>query len=570
MALMRPMLSEAQLRALPSQAEAKFYRACRDQLSDDVLVIHSATWVYKSRDGALQEGEADFTLAFASGGLLTIEVKGGGVAFDAKDGVWSSIDRHGNRHQIKDPMRQASKERFAILDQVKGHPKWRRWPGNKFVSGHGVFFPDVEDTKALVSAERPKEIVGGHGDLTQISGWMGRANEFWSNAEGTQPLGPMGLQLVDEILCGSIEVRPILRSALQDVETERIRLTELQARILRVIGGRRRAVIAGGAGTGKTLIAVEKARQLAGNGNRVLFLCYNRPLADRLATVSRETPLIEVMSFHQFCERRVAQAKSLMGRDLFAEAASAYPGSSAKQKYEVQMPFALALSNEILQDRYDAIVVDEAQDFSDEYWFAIEELLLDPDEGSFYLFNDPNQALYKRHANLPVDEEPFYLTANCRNTQPIHTTAYAFYKGEPVDHPELIGPSVEKLIRETTTDQAKAIESRCRQLLLKEGVAPSDIVVLLANKPKVELYELLNRSHLPSGVEWAFETPGRSKAILVDTVKRFKGLEAAIVVLWLGDDIVDEEQRETLYVGTSRAKSMLCIVGSMIACSVLK
>jgi hypothetical protein len=43
-----------------------------------------------------------------------------------------------------------------------------------------------------------------------------------------------------------------------------------------------------------------------------------------------------------------------------------------------------------------------------------------------------NQALYKRHASLPVKEDPFYLTANCRNTAPVHEKAYAFYKGEPV------------------------------------------------------------------------------------------------------------------------------------------
>ena len=89
MAIMRPILSEEQLRALPSQGEARFYRACRDQLPNDVLVIHSASWAYRDKLHQLREGEADFTLAFPNAGLLTVEVKGGGVAVDATTGTWS-------------------------------------------------------------------------------------------------------------------------------------------------------------------------------------------------------------------------------------------------------------------------------------------------------------------------------------------------------------------------------------------------------------------------------------------------------------------------------------------------
>src|SRR5690349_16732429 len=112
MAKMRPELKEADLVRLASQAEARVYRALRDELSDGVLVLHSLAWAYKTRGGELIEGEADFTIFLKDAGFLTIEVKGGGVAFDATSGVWSSIDRKGVSHQIKDPFRQARKERF--------------------------------------------------------------------------------------------------------------------------------------------------------------------------------------------------------------------------------------------------------------------------------------------------------------------------------------------------------------------------------------------------------------------------------------------------------------------------
>ena len=95
MARMRPELSGADLQALSSSAEARVYQALRDQLPDDVLVVHSLAWTYRAKTGRLVEGEADFTAFFKEAGFLTIEVKGGGVGYDAVSGAWSSIDRKG-------------------------------------------------------------------------------------------------------------------------------------------------------------------------------------------------------------------------------------------------------------------------------------------------------------------------------------------------------------------------------------------------------------------------------------------------------------------------------------------
>lgn len=566
MAIMRPILSDEQLRALPSQAEARFYRACRDQLPDDVLVIHSATWTYRDKLHQLREGEADFTLAFANAGLLTVEVKGGGVAVDARTGTWTSIDRFGTTHKIKDPFRQAQSEKFAILDQLKGHAKWRGWPGKRVLSGHAVFFPDLHDIGPLVHTSRARQIIGGQADLAQLQAWTAQSNAFWRDGQ-EQDLGKRGVMLVEEILCGSVEVRALLRAELAYAEAELVRLTERQARILRIIGGRKRAVIAGGAGTGKTLIAIEKARQLAAQGQAVLLLCYNRPLADVLAQGLANVERLTVMSYHQLCERRIALVRERTGRDLLAEAAASYPGQGERHKFEILMPFALALANDILVgDLFDSVIVDEAQDFSDEYWFGVETLLKNPDQGAFYLFTDRNQAIYRRDAKLPIEDEPFFLTANCRNTTPIHALAYGFYVGTPVDLPELSGPDVDIVQFDNESQQATEIARRVRGLLLDEKVAPADIVVLLAKRPKGALYELLGQHRLPGKTDWSFERrmPG---TILVDTVARFKGLEAPVVILWLGEEIATAEEAETVYVGTSRAKYLMHIVGSTKACA---
>lgn len=397
MARMLPVLSDEQLRALRSRAEARFYEECRRQLPDDILVIYSLNWIYRDGRGSLLEGEADFTIVVPRSGVFAVEVKGGGVSFDAATGRWQSIDRRGNAHDIKDPFRQASNERHALKDQLLGHQLWRRWKGARLTLGHAVMLPDIHDAQRLVSPDRQRDFIGIDTDITALVPWLARLEAFWTRAND-DALTPQGVRLVEEILCSSVEVRPALRAVLDAAEQARIRLTTNQARVLRIIGNRKRAVIAGGAGTGKTLIAVQKARQIAEAAQSVLLLCYNRPLADALAAGVADLPSITVLSFHQLCDRRIAEARQKIGVDLLAEAQAAYPGAGDKHLFEVQMPFALARSNEVLDTKYDALVVDEAQDFSDDYWFAVEELLRDPAQGTFYIFIDENQALYRKHA----------------------------------------------------------------------------------------------------------------------------------------------------------------------------
>ena len=69
---------------------------------------------------------------------------------------------------------------------------------------------------------------------------------------------------------------------LADDDRELLRLTEQQFAVLDRLRRQRRVSISGGAGTGKTVLALEKARRLAREGSGVLLTCFNRPLADNL------------------------------------------------------------------------------------------------------------------------------------------------------------------------------------------------------------------------------------------------------------------------------------------------
>ncbi|WP_429408457.1 NERD domain-containing protein [Paraburkholderia sp. MM5482-R1] len=565
---MIPQLNAEQLKAFPSRAEARFYEACRDGLPEYFVVIYSANWIYRDARGRLNEGEADFTVLSPRGGVLAVEVKGGGVSFDSAIGAWHSVDRNGKRNAIKDPFKQASRERHALLDQIMGHVSWRQWAGERLTIGHAVMLPDIVDPSPLLGPDRQREIVGVNADIQNIAQWYDRVMLFWRQAND-DALGAKGVRLIEDILCRSIEVRPVLRATVDDAEQQRLRLTANQAKVFRVIGGRRRAVVSGGAGTGKTVLAVEKAKALASSGLSVLLLCYNRPLADSLAIGLKDEPLIQAQSYHQLCDRRIRQAHH-KGQDILKEAVEAYPGTGDQHRFDVQLPYALALSADVLDEKFDAVVVDEAQDFSDEYWLGVEMLLRDQENGHLYIFIDENQALYPRKAKLPVEDEPFYLTNNCRNTAPIHEAGYRFYQGSPIDPPELIGQEVIWSALDKVEAQADAVAKRVHHWVQVEGLKREDIAVLVAKRPKGFPYDLLKQRAEATGVGWIFEVHGKEKCVLVDTVARFKGLEAQAVVLWIGDEVVAEANWETVYVGTTRAKTLIAIVGSRDALKVLR
>jgi DNA replication protein DnaC len=82
-------------------------------------------------------------------------------------------------------------------------------------------------------------------------------------------------------------------------------LTQSQFRVLRQLRGHKRATIIGGAGTGKTLLAIEKATQLAEQGFRVLLVCFNRNLKDWITGNLKHSNIV-ICTFHglvQFARR---------------------------------------------------------------------------------------------------------------------------------------------------------------------------------------------------------------------------------------------------------------------------
>jgi hypothetical protein len=561
---MIPLLREEQLAALRSKAEASFYAACRDCLGPDVVVIHSLALLRLTGAGGREDAEADFVILDPAQGIAVVEVKGGGLEFDPANRAWYSAGRDG-QHKIKDPFRQAHDQKRTLIDLVSKTPLFA---GRRFVFAHGAFFPDVNKTDAIRQPGIGAAMVGGRQHLDDLKAWILALFAYWRGQDARcVPPGQAGVALIEKFLSGPIKVRPLIAKEISDEEEIRITLTKQQARLLRALGNRRRALICGGAGTGKTLLALQRARELAGEGLKTLLVCYNRPLADHLKAAALGVGNLDVMTFHQLCEWRVSVALGETGNDFLADAISSYPTGD---RFRIQLPFALALAVEATKLRYDAIIVDEAQDFAAEYWLGLESLITSATDGWFYVFFDHNQAIYAGAPMPPIEDSAFVLTMNCRNTKTIHGEAYRYYSGPETDPPSIAGAEIEVLSSTNEAKRISLIQNLVSRLISEESVAPTDIAVLAVRARPSQFYDELAARRLPRGARWGIRQHRLDDHVVVDTVGRFKGLEAAIVILCGFEGADARADRELFYVGLSRAKSRVYLVGSPVALETIR
>src|SRR6266699_6212733 len=355
-----------------------------------------------------QDGEADFVIAHPDRGVLVVEVKGGTIRRDGKSGRWMT-STSGITNGIADPVEQAKDSKYVLLDRLK------LALDRYIVIGHAVAFPDVEIKSTFLGLALPRQIVLDATDLPQLAPWVRRALDYWDGRYSQQetPLGQDGLKQLISMLGNQWVIRPALWRQFDEEGRQLMQLTKQQYAILDSLNRHRRVIISGFAGSGKTLLAVEKAVRLSRQGFRTLLVCYNSNLAadlrQRLTDVAPLWIMLDVDTFHNLCFR------------LAREYGVPIPDGTHDTNYFASvLPTVLADVAMRSKARYDAMIVDEAQDFDPGWWQPLRSLLRDGENGIWYLFFDDNQRLYDRPLQFPIDVPPYQLTINCRTTQRIH------------------------------------------------------------------------------------------------------------------------------------------------------
>ena len=530
---------------VPSYAERKLYETLQVGLSDRFHIFHQVAWQSRSELRGAADGEADFVVIHPELGILVIEVKGGVIDFDGERSVWLQ-----NGHIMrKDPFEQAKAFKYHLLRLLKTDGYWAN---RYFLVSHAVAFPDVIVPNYPLTLQSPRRIILDKRDTLVIQEWVEAHFAYAGGQQNWDEPGSHGIRYLKNLLAPVHHLRSLLGVDIETEEAEFVKLTEQQCRLIDFVTTTPRAAIAGCAGSGKTMLAAYKAVQLAEEGLRVLFTCFNKNLAAFLREdyLAERPSTLEITHFHKMAANTVRRSGQIVGQQ---------PGESLNKYLTHRLPEQLTTAIDKLGPQYDAIVVDEAQDFLENWWFPLQLLLENPDDGILYLFYDDNQNIYgglQRVRNLVQSDYP--LRENCRNTQKVNEIVNYFYSGV---HPlTALGPPGREVIIETYANQREmygALRRTFHKLINEEGVLPEDIVVLTPfseGKSKLTTAGKLGCFRLTTNWNIALNE------IYYTTIHSFKGLESPVIILVEIELSVQNNVQELLYVACSRARSHLVIV----------
>ena len=523
-----------------SRAERTLYAGLEEQLPDEYVVFHSVAWQVRNTSDGVRDGETDFCLVHPELGILIVEVKGGRIRYHGGTEQWFS-----NQYEIKDPFQQGRTAKYSLLEKLKELPYWRdRW----VTVGYAVAFPDVA-VKGDLRLDAPRELILDRSDLADLAGWVERSMRYLRGRRPTDsPIGRTGVEELIALLSPSWDLHALLSVEIAEEQRELERLTEEQFRMLDFLSRQRRAAISGCAGSGKTTLAIEKGRRLAEQGFRVLLTCFNVNLAEYLRGEEALPRGLDVASFHR------------LATDLARQAGLRHSGPRRQAYFDETLPDLLMQAADQLGPQYDAVIVDEGQDFRDNWWMPLQYLLHDPDNGIFYVFFDDNQNLYRARQQIPLELAPFPVTRNCRNTQHIHQAVMRFYRSD--QSPSTQGPvgrPVEVHTYLSTLELKNSLRKALHRLIVEEDVPADEIVVLTPKgRQRSQLWKLGRLGNYRLTDEWTMA----DGEVFCATVHSFKGLESPVVILAEIDDYAAHDLETVLYVGCSRACNHLVVLAS--------
>jgi hypothetical protein len=219
------------------------------------------------------------------------------------------------------------------------------------------------------------------------------------------------------------------------------------------------------------------------------------------------------------------------------------------------VPTALRDAAARRQDRFDAVVVDEAQDFGELWWPAMTACLRTPEAGGVFAFLDEGQRVFERRSTAPVPGEPYPLRRNFRNTKRIAQT----FGSLAVDQSRYDGREGARVrYVACSTDEVMARADDAVDALL-DTWQPQQIALLMTKHRHPIHVERVEEA----GDDAYWDDFFAADDVFYGTVSGFKGLERTCVVLAVNGFSAEARAKQMLYVGLSRARSQLVVVGDL-------
>lgn len=340
--------------------------------------------------------------------------------------------------------------------------------------------------------------------------------------------------LLNNILCPSFNILPSKTLEL-DYKRERFNaLIKEQCTLLNYLDEQRSAVNNGAAGTGKTMIAIEKARRHSMNGERVLFLCFNSKLKEFLEA-NYQYQYVEYYTIDGFacklCNSSTADFEELELQTLELVDKGQFP--------------------------YIHVIIDEGQDLGQERIQStsvlelLEETVLSTPAGTFYVFYDKLQLVQSYQLPKFIQEADCKLTLykNCRNTRKIAETSFKPLKAIPKLFESALNGNLPTISFVNESNNLQVLDA-CIKRSIANGI--TDIQIVSCAPTDKSIYQ----NYLSDSGNYLYN----GKEIKFTTCRKFKGLEADMVILVDVDYLVLRDNHLLFYVGASRARLELSII----------
>lgn len=502
-------------------------------------------------------GEADIVV-LSTKGFFALEVKGGKVS--CKDGVWIYGEPGGPTYTKKeDPWTQAKGTMFAVRNLLNEADSQFK----DLLLGFGVVMP--METFTTVGAEIEPAVLLDKRDFRRNLGfYLGALQRHWTDAyrakHGKVPRLPSkaDIQAARKVLRPDVDSAFSIGSYLTGVDSTLVQLSNDQVRVSRRMAANPRTIVRGKAGTGKTVIAIERARQLSREGHRVLFLCFNHLLAQHIQSSLVGDACakgIDVRHVHSLYGEIIGKsgmqdhlATATSEQELFAET---YPRVFVDAALECGLP------------PWDALVIDEAQDLlTPDNIDAFDLMLGAPgiNRGRWHIFFDRLQNIYATEIQDAVGQrlaegQPMFddLFENCRNTRQVAVQASIISGIDLAIEGAPDGPSCENIWYRDKKSFAEQLNGLVANLL-GHDIRPNDIAILSTRKRDNSLVAGIEKVAGIRLVDAAFANKGD---LIFSTMHSFKGLERQVVIAIDMEGIGDPAYSMLHYAGLSRARGLL-------------
>ena len=493
--------------------------------------------------------EVDFVLVGPLG-LYCLEVKGTKVSLDT-NGIWE----YGYSKSHEGPFKQASSAMFSLISRLKDNFKFD-FDIDRMITGFGVIF--TQNNFNIYSVEHPKEIILDMHDISSESDFLkkyiARLSEYWSKKKSRMLLLDDQIEQLRQSLRPDFEIAKMLKYSVEITDDNFTALTRSQYKALDYTMNNPRIIFDGGAGTGKTFLAMESAKRHAMMNQTVLFLCFN-PLLAAYLNQNVKFPGVMVTSIHEFFYNNLTDKKKYKP---FPDKISM---SSTLYTETLPQDFVSVYESENSFPQYDVLLIDEAQDLiSYSYLMALEYVIKGGwENGIWRLFLDSKfqinvQGIFDMETFSAIKKySPFNikLTENCRNTsEVIRETKILTGLDFSSDS---MSSGIAELKYYSSQEEQFGLISHTLSNLLREN-QPGDITILterifsssiahskLSSKFNIQL---ITRS---SAIKFPFNK------ITVSSPSDFKGLENRFII-YMDIDSFEDSGKYNKYVSITRAR----------------